>query len=178
MVCETCTFVTQRLVVKEWHSLTSEDWTPQDLIDVVRAMLTTRVTRSLPKEWQGAYTVERARAWVKEREREGVTLLAVERSTRLPVGLVVLCEESNERGAEVSLGYLLAESAWGRGLASELVQGFEAWCHRAGIATVVAGVARDNVASLRVLEKSGFVRIPSSEGATELRFELRLEPTG
>ena len=177
-LCRTCSFVTQRLVVKEWHSLSADEWTPQDLADVVKTMLTTRVTRSLPPTWQGAYTRERAHEWVKERDREGVTLLAVERSSRMPVGLVILSERNHEGvgGAEVRLGYLLAEATWGRGLAGELVQGFVEWCRKARVATVVGGVARDNVPSRRVLEKNGFVCDHRTEGAAEQLFKLRLQP--
>lgn len=179
MRCKTCSFVTQRLLVKEWHSLSADEWIPQDLADVVKTMLTTRVTRALPAAWQGAYTVERAQEWIKERDREGATLIVVERSSRMPVGLLILFEEDQGGvgGAEVRLGYVLAESAWGKGLASELVHGFVEWCRQAAVAAIVGGVERDNVPSRRVLEKNGFLCAPSTEGAAEQLFELRLRPT-
>jgi RimJ/RimL family protein N-acetyltransferase len=164
--------------VKEWHSLSADEWTPQDLADVVKTMLSVRVTRSLPTAWQGAYTVERAHEWIKERDREGATLLAVERSSQLPAGLVILFEECDHGvdGAKVRLGYLLAESAWGKGMASELVRGFVGWCRKAGVSSIVGGVERDNAPSRRVLEKNGFVCDPGTEGAAEQLFELRLRP--
>ena len=60
---------------------------------------------------------------------------------------------------EVRLGYLLAEDAWGQGYASELVEGFVRWCRQhPPIASIAGGVARDNVASVRVLTKNGFQR--------------------
>ncbi len=69
---------------------------------------------------------------------------------------------------------MLAESAWGRGLASELVQGFADWCRQVGVASIVGVVARDNPSSRRVLERNGFVYDPSTEGEAEQFFELRL----
>ena len=142
---------------------------------MVRAMLTTNVTESLPPEWQGAYSVERAHEWIAERDREGTTLLAVEKSSRAPAGLVILLETTRREVGEVDvrLGFVLAESAWGRGLATELIQGLVEWCRQAGVASIAGGVERDNIPSRRVLEKSGFVCDPATEGATVQQFELR-----
>lgn len=125
MICQTCRFKTPRLLVGERHSLSAEDWIEKELADVVRAMLTERVTRSLPTSWQGAYSVQRAHEWIKERDCEGTTLLAVDRSSRMAVGLAILAESVAEQvsGTEVRLGYILSESAWGKGIASELIQG-------------------------------------------------------
>ena len=75
---------------------------------------------------------------------------------------------------DVRLGYLLAEQAWGRGLASELVGGFVCWYEaNPAIRHLVAGVDQDNVASVRVLEKNGFVpSVRTDESGTELTFVL------
>ena len=160
MVCQGCHFVTERLLVKEWHSLTADDWEETSLARVVSSMLTEPVTRSLPTPWQGDYSVERAAGWIAERDREGASLLAIDRYSRAPVGLVILFETANEDisgGTEVRLGYMLAESAWGQGLASELVAGFVRWCREVPtIVAIAGGVEPDNVASCRVLEKNGF----------------------
>ncbi len=103
---QTCSFETSRLIVKEWHSLTTEEWVEQDLTPVVAGMLTAPVTRSLPPGWQGSYTAERARQWIEERDQEGTTLLVVERSEQAAVGLVILFESEDEgsRGVELRLG--------------------------------------------------------------------------
>lgn len=167
-----CSFKTPRLVVYEWHSRSGG--TSRELANLVRALLTPRVTRWLPAEWRGPYPFRRAHAWVEQRDREGTTLVVVERASRSPVGLVLLAGAGPAaEGNEVRLGYLLAESVWGRGLASELVLGFVEWCRTVGVATIVAGVSAENVASRRVLEKCGFVYDPATEGAREQRFELR-----
>jgi len=157
VVCEACTFETDRLLVKEWHSLSRDDG---ELARTVANILTDRVTRSLPSSWQGGYTVERARTWVNERDGEGTTLLIVERSTGQAVGLMILLEadaHSVPDGIEVRIGYLLAEPAWGKGYASELIGEFVEWCrqHKA-ICSLAGGVERGNPASARVLEKNGF----------------------
>ncbi|WP_146158226.1 GNAT family N-acetyltransferase, partial [Enhygromyxa salina] len=53
---------------------------------------------------------------------------------------------------EVRVGYVLAEHAWGTGYTSELLRGFTAqWDERRPPARLLAGVARENIASRRVL---------------------------
>ena len=160
MICKTCSFSTDGLTVGEWHSLSPPDWPQDSLAQVVATMLTESVTRSLPTAWQGRYTVPRAREWITDRDKEGTTLLVIAKSTKKPVGLMILIEVDSENaidGIKVRLGYLLSEPAWGRGLATELVKGFVAWCRKqAPIAELVGGVDADNPASIRVLEKTGF----------------------
>jgi RimJ/RimL family protein N-acetyltransferase len=130
----------------------------EDLPAVVAAMLTEPVTRWLPPHWHGAYTRGRAEAWIAEQDAEGTILLVEDRRTGEPLGLVLLFEEAFEDGVDVRLGYLLAENAWGRGYGGELLGGFVAWCRARGdVRTIVGGVAPENTASIRLLERYGFV---------------------
>ena len=65
--------------------------------------------------------------------------------------------EEGKDDTDIRLGYLLSEGSWGKGFASELVQGFVNWCvGQTSIASIAGGVARTNHASRRVLEKNGF----------------------
>lgn len=169
------TYSTDRLLVKEWHSLTSDDWQEQDLAVLVKSILTPQVTRYLPPSWQAPYTLERAEAWIAERDDEGVTLLAVEKSSGNAIGIVILFESDKDQyGSDLRLGYMLAESSWGKGLASELINGFVIWCRKNNIRSVTGGVEDDNIASRRVLEKCGFIQIPSDERAREQLFVLQI----
>ena len=180
MICRACAYDTDRLLVREWHSAGRDEWSAQDLARFVVEAMTEPVTHSLPPSWQGPYTQERARDWIAERDGEGPTLLIVERSTHQAIGLMILFESTAENqvaGVDVRLGYLLAESAWGKGLASELIAGFVAWCRAdSRIESLAGGVDRDNVASARVLEKNGFRAVtgdPADPGDDRL-FELNL----
>lgn len=155
--CGGCEFETDRLLVGEWHTPRLAPSSLQNLADIVAGILTEPVTRSLPETWGGPYSVERALRWIAERDEEGTTLLVVERSTAKAAGLVILFELESDQGAEVRLGYLLTEPFWDKGLASELIAGLVRWCRdRGGIHSIAGGVARDNPASKRVLEKAGF----------------------
>ena len=181
MILKACTFDTERLLVKEWHSHSASDWPHQDLAHVVMTTLTELVTRALPPSWQGTYSEERASRWIEERDDEdGATLLAIDKTTRQPVGLMILFESQSEteKGCiDVRLGYLLAEAAWGKGFATELVHGFVGWCRsQDSIESIAGGVESDNLASIRVLEKTGFQLVTSGieTAQDELLYQLNL----
>jgi ribosomal-protein-alanine N-acetyltransferase len=180
-ICEACAFETERLSAREWHSFPPREWHEQDVPAVVVDLMTERVTQSLPEPWRGDYAIERAARWINERDSDGATLLALDRSTRQAVGLVILFESpATNRGVgiEVRLGYLLAESVWGKGLATELIKGFVEWCRaQPAIRSLIAGVERGNPASTRVLEKNAFHRvdIERDDSEAERLFELILD---
>jgi RimJ/RimL family protein N-acetyltransferase len=63
---------------------------------------------------------------------------------------------------EVEVGYGLAESARGRGLATEALHAVAQWAKEHGVTMLVAMTALDNVPSQRVLERLGFTRLPGT----------------
>ena len=133
----------------------------------------------MPAGWQGGFTRHRAQEWIRERDREGAGLAAAERSSATPVGLLMLHQSgaSERTGVDVRIGYLLAETSWGRGLGSELVGGMvEPALARPDIHSLVAGVAADNQASIRILKKTGFVPMDAETDGPqgELMLQLRL----
>ena len=176
-----CAFETEQLVVREWHSFPPGDDGKEDIATFIAAMLTEPVTRSLPPIWQGAYSVERARHWIEERDEEGTTLLVVDKLTLQPIGLLLLFQGERKGGGgevEVRLGYMLSEQSWGKGIASELVHGFVNWCRgESSISSIAGGVADDNPASKRVLEKNGFLLVQRGDQAAdgESLYQLAIE---
>jgi ribosomal-protein-alanine N-acetyltransferase len=157
----------ERLVVEYWHLADV-----RRVSAVVAELLTPAVTRSLPPEWQGDYDEARAERWISDRDAEGTTLMASEDGQ--PVGLVLLYKESGPGGVTVRLGYLIAEGEWGRGLGGELVAGLVVWCRtEPAIRALIGGVAADNTASIRILERSGFKPEKAApEGDLEYRLNL------
>ena len=67
---------------------------------------------------------------------------------------------------EVRLGYLLTQSQWGKGYATELVKGLVATLRAHAPLTLIAGVAPRNEASYSVLLKAGFVQSQPAEDGT------------
>ncbi len=176
-VAEGCTFETERLLVADWRNRPVAGWPSSDLIDAVVLMLTPAVTSTLPGGWQGDYSEDRAKRWIEERDDESTVLEVVEKASGQTVGLMLIGDGGSENGGtDIRLGYMLCESAWGRGLASEMVSGFVEWARqRSEIASITGGVEPDNIASARVLEKCGFrtVGLPEPEGEQLYRLELR-----
>ena len=91
-----------------------------------------------------------------------------------PVGVLGFHEQPttwSKSGCALSpeLGYWIARPHWGRGLATEAVQGALAWARDDwGLRFVAAGHYVDNPASGRVLEKVGFLYT----GEVQERFSL------
>jgi len=81
---------------------------------------------------------------------------------------------------EVEVGYGLAESVRGRGLATEALRAMTVLAAQHGVAVMVATTAVDNVASQRVLQRLAFTRLPGTieddEDGPMLRWELALRP--
>lgn len=172
-------FDTNRLTVREWHSVPDTDWNMRPLSEVIARLLTPAVTASLPAAWQGEYSIDRAEKWIAELDEEATTLLVIEKSSAEAIGLLIVYEMpvSDDAEPEIRIGYLLAEHSWGQGFASELVNGFIDELKRSGGAvTVFAGVSADNPASVRVLEKAGFEESEPEDSADqdELQFSLRV----
>lgn len=169
-----CRFTTSRLEVGPWHELA--DTYGLDLIEAVRVVLTPSTTAALPPDWQADLDGDRAREWVQARDAESPTLLVVAPESGSASGLLVLFEVISrlEPGRmELRIGYVLAEWAWGRGLATELVGGLVDWARaRPVIRALSGGVAPSNEASARVLTANGFVL--SDPGGPEHVYELRL----
>lgn len=66
------------------------------------------------------------------------------------------------RKNQITIGYRLNETYWGRGIATDIVALMKAYlCGEAGIRTLKAFVMPENSASERVLLKNGFVREPA-----------------
>eukprot|EP00038_Savillea_parva_P015746 m.221581 g.221581 ORF g.221581 m.221581 type:complete len:179 (+) comp32012_c0_seq1:215-751(+) len=167
-----CRFQTERMQVGEWRSLPVSE---TDMALAVARILTAPVTRSLPPDWQGDYDQRRARQWLEDRQKEeAMVLLASDCATQDALGLMILHDDRERKGHCMRIGYLLAEHVWGKGLATELLHGFVEWCRKHGVTALIAGVASENGASQRVLEKNGFVKLTntSQPAADELFYEL------
>lgn len=65
---------------------------------------------------------------------------------------------------EVEVGYAIGDAYQGQGYATEAVDAASRWvCESFGIATVMAYVAADNLASYRVLERVGFTLVEQAQ---------------
>jgi RimJ/RimL family protein N-acetyltransferase len=163
---QTWQFDTERLRIVPWRQGGDDR-----LAAFLCAELTCDVTRELPPTWQAGVQAEAAPDWIAAREGEGQMFAVESKADGVLVGLFMFFPGSASRHrGEVRLGYVLAQTAWGRGYATEIVEGFlRRWDGEGITANLLAGVTSQNTASQRVLEKCGFVRAGESDGILEYR---------
>ncbi|MHA3977002.1 GNAT family N-acetyltransferase [Halovulum sp. GXIMD14794] len=151
-------FFTVRLEVADWGPVLANGEARRWLEAELAGVLTPAVLAPLPK----ALALDGAVGdWIDARAAESRVMLVRDRDGGALLGLLILAEAAP---GEAHLGYLLAERAWGRGVATELVRGLMA---EAGPVRWRAGVDAGNPASARVLEKCGFLpEARSPDGAT------------
>lgn len=129
-------------------------------------------------------TREQCREWLDVTERNyaqrGYGMFALEdRASGAVVGFCGLVHPGGQEEPEVK--YAFRRSAWGRGLASEMVPALLAHGNQThGLMRIIATVAPGNEPSQRVLLKAGAVRQPdrhNDDGSTTRVYEWRAPRT-
>ncbi|HEY7042282.1 MAG TPA: GNAT family N-acetyltransferase [Nocardioidaceae bacterium] len=84
-----------------------------------------------------------------------------------------------DAGGAVEIGYAVVPSARGQGVGGQIVDLFLTWLSARGVTRVDASVGPDNVPSLRLLKRRGFVEVGErwdDEDGRELVLSKALEP--
>lgn len=130
-------------------------------------LLTDRTTQYLPPHWRGIATPHQARGWIAERLKEGgvYALSLKETCGNTFIGFLFLQGiNGSAKPREVRVGYILSEKYWGQGLVSELIASVvETLQINNTITAITGGVSPDNIASVKVLTKNGFIYTESSD---------------
>ena len=145
------------------------------LIDpaAITEILSQKATAHLPDSWQNISDEQLANAWLKERLTEGQVYGITLKDSQSLIGFLFLYGMSFD-DKEIRIGYVLSESHWGKGLATELINGLIVESKKQdNIATLVGGVSRNNMASAKALTKNGFTLV-SVEQDTEY-YQYRFE---
>ncbi len=150
-------YITKRLSVRDWRPVIEDERARVQLEAVLLAILNADVLAHLPPSLQLNEDKSDLPEWIEARAREGDVCLVETRDGGDLIGLLFLASASEAGDVpSVHIGYLLATSAWGQGIATELVAGLvDALKARAKV-RLVGGVDTANPASARVLEKAGF----------------------
>lgn len=160
-------FTTKRLDIQEWHK------TQTDLVTTVQSILTPEVTHFLPSSWQGDYTEEQTQEWIEARDNESIVFLVSHSIKADAIGLIILAPMDE---STYHIGYILVQSAWNHGYATELLKGFITWVSQKKIKTLVAGVDTNNDASIRVLEKNGFTLHTQTKASSQALYRYNIQP--
>jgi len=133
----------------------------------------------LPDLLASIKTVDDAAAWLKQQQvDQTIVLIAKQISGGAAVGMLVASEQVSSGVTNLYIGYLVSPTHQGKGIATELVQGFAKWAGSLRTAkSIIAGVDSTNIASVAVLKKSGFVpAMTESNSANYLMYEHLLNP--
>jgi RimJ/RimL family protein N-acetyltransferase len=110
--------------------------------------------------WRRHQSIEETRAFLECSEREwtqwasGAYLI----ESREPAGLLGSTGLHFESTMIAITGYVLAKDAWGYGYATEALSAIVELARTLGVRSLRASCHVENIASMRVLEKCGFVR--------------------
>lgn len=148
-------FDTARLSVNRWN-LAKGGLCAR--VEELSSILTPSVLAPLPASLQLGPGSDAIETWIADRLAESDMFAIRETDDGAMVGLLILAQFPGDAPNKpiLHLGYLLAEAAWGKGYATELIKGLVIAVSHAGPATLLGGVAKDNPASSRVLIKAGF----------------------
>ena len=134
------------------------DWRPEDKSSLVKYANNRNIWINLRDRFPHPYTFSDAEQWIREAtEVTTVTHFAVvlEGSAIGGIGLE-LNTDVFRKSAEI--GYWLGEPFWGRGIATEAVRAMTDYgFSNFDLCRIYAGVFEWNPASMRVLEKAGYV---------------------
>lgn len=153
-----CLFKTKRTAILNWNFVASQQASKIDQTESVLKIMTPNVTKSLPDGWQNLNTVAKAEEWIIERRKDSYFYAITLSETNEIIGFLFLYLSAEmEASIELRLGYLLSESIWGKGIGTELINGLVKWGkNTALIDSISGGVEKDNIGSIKVLEKNGF----------------------
>ena len=164
-----CNFNTDRLSVVQVMD-SSQTIAPDKIIGI----LSPEVTESLPPGWQNISSEDSASDWLEDRLSESSVLLIKTTDDEKSIGFIFLYREE-ESPFEIRFGYLLHKDVWGKGLGTEVLNGFIKWCRADGrIKSIDGGVATNNKGSIRVLEKLGFTQMEIEQENT-LFYQYKLK---
>jgi RimJ/RimL family protein N-acetyltransferase len=135
------------------------EWTPADRESLLRFANNRNVWRNLTHRFPHPYTEEDADSWfflLAQMPEPTHWAIEVDASAVGGIG-VILGEGVNAKSGH--LGYWLGEPYWGRGIMTAAVRATSEYImSRFDLLRLEAPVFEWNAASMRVLEKSGFVR--------------------
>ncbi|MFY8275418.1 GNAT family N-acetyltransferase [Pseudoalteromonas sp. SSDWG2] len=165
-------FSTERLQVFELLPVANNKQMSR-LISVLPSMLCADVVAHLPASFSGVTNPEQAAQWLDDMCACSRVYVLKPTENGQPVGLLIV---GNNQADDVHIGYLLAKAHWGKGLAFELLSAFISdYAPTQDWHTLVAGVERSNVSSIRLLEKLGFAQVTGAS-QEQLQYVLPLTP--
>jgi len=135
------------------------EWRTGDEESLVKYANNPRVSANLFDSFPYPYTMDDARQWINSQHGiEKPTFLTIEMNGEVIGGIgISIKADVYRRGANI--GYWLGEPFWGKGITTEALSLMVDYAFQNfDLVRLQAGVYHTNLASMRVLEKAGFVK--------------------
>jgi [ribosomal protein S5]-alanine N-acetyltransferase len=134
-------------------------WAPGDEPSLARHANNYEVWRNLRDSFPHPYTLADAKRWISFTQQQSPqTLFAVEVGGEA-VGGVGLYPKSDIERLSAEIGYWLGEAFWGKGIATAAVRDLSTYgLKELGLTRIFGVPLISSTASMRVLEKAGYVR--------------------
>ena len=176
ILSQNCLFTSNRVSVLNWNHIESALEFEHSRIQSVLQILTPNVTKAVPEGWQKIKSNNEAESWIQRRKIEGNFYGIVLSETTEIIGFLFLYPVKDvEDLVQLRLGYLLREEVWGKGIGTELINGLVEWArHTELIASIAGGVEKENLGSIRVLEKNGFYKSKEEMPAQMYLYKVKI----
>ena len=161
-------FETELLSVAHWADTIAVPEARRSLATQLPDLLTPDVIAHLPPLFD--LTDQNIDQWIDARDAESDIYLIRENGTDAIIGLMFLTPPFNN---DNHFGYLLGQSAWGKGYASELLAELVVHIPKTSL-RLLGGVGRENLASAHVLRKTGFHVVPELRNRETEMFGITL----
>lgn len=134
-------------------------WLESDADSLHRHANNSEVSRHLRDRFPFPYELEHARTfldWIATQPTSTVWAIEIEGAAAGGIGIEL---RSDVERVSAEIGYWLGQPFWGRGIATEALAAVTAECfNQFDLTRLFAVPFADHVASVRVLEKAGYVR--------------------
>ena len=134
------------------------EWRRGDEDALVRHANNPKVARNLRDRFPHPYTLADANWWIAHASAEEPTTSFAIVANGEAVGGIGLLRQTDVDFRSLEIGYWLGEAHWGRGIATEAVRAVTEYAFaNFDVCRIYATVFESNLASMRVLEKAGYV---------------------
>jgi len=135
------------------------EWRRGDEPSLVRHANNRNVWINLRDVFPHPYTPADARSWIRLAGTSGLNLVFAIDVDGFAVGAIGVRPGDDIHRHSAEIGYWLGEEYWNRGIVTEAVIALTDYAfHTLGMSRVHAEVFQGNAASMKVLEKAGYVR--------------------
>jgi RimJ/RimL family protein N-acetyltransferase len=135
------------------------EWTVEDAEFLVKHADNPRISASMRDAFPSPYTPDDAKRFIAMATCTGPDLLLAIDVLGEAVGGIGIHPRSDVRCRSAEIGYWLSELYWGQGIVTDAVSAIVPVAfERYDIVRLQAGIFSPNIASMRVLEKCGFIR--------------------